>query len=168
MMIDILPHKQSDSSRCGPAVVKMILSYYGVDATEDAICKYCNHTYEKGCDDKGIVKAFKHFGLAAKIYNNSTLKDIEYWNNYHIPVIVDWFAGGVSMEDIPNGHSGIVVDIDRENIYILDPSTAKVLTISRDDFMRVWFDWRKDNHITSWKNMVIRQIIVPYPKRLSV
>jgi len=169
-MINILPFKQSDSSRCGPAVVKMILNYYGTDVTEDAVCKQCNHSYEKGCDDKGIIKAFKYFGLGSRIYNNATLKDIEYWMKHHIPVIVDWFAGGLGMDDIPNGHSSIVVDIDREMIYILDPATAQVLTVSREDFMRVWFDWKKDSYLnqkTLKKNMVLQQIIVPYPKRLD-
>lgn len=166
-MINVPPIKQSDTSRCGPTVVKMILSYYGIDATEDELCIKCNHTFEKGCTDQGIINAFRSYGLSAKIYNDSSLEDIEYWIKHHTPVIVDFFFGGSDVSIMPDGHSGIIVDIDKESVYLLDPSTAKVLTIYRDDFMRVWFDWKGSNHITKWKDMVLRQLIVAYPKRLS-
>lgn len=102
-MINVLPFKQSDSSRCGPAVVKMILAYYGIDATEDEICSLCGHTYEKGCDDEGMVKAFRHYGFYAKIRNNSTLEDLESWIKIRVPVIVDFFVSGSTIEEMPDG-----------------------------------------------------------------
>lgn len=170
-MIKIIPFRQSDSSRCGPAAVKMILLHYGIDATEDDICKLCGHTYELGCDDAGMKNALEHYSLAVEIYNEQTLEDVEYWIKHHTPVIVDWFTPGVDPGpgDMPNGHSGIIVDIDRENVYLMDPENAQVRRILREDFMRIWFDWRglKSQHIHSWDDMVIRQLIVAYPKRLK-
>lgn len=166
-MINVLPFKQSDSSRCGPAVIKMILGYYGIDATEDEICKLCDHTYEKGCTDEGMVRAFKDYGFHARIQNNSTLEDLENWIKYRIPVIVDFFVSGSTIEEMPDGHSGIVVDIDRESVYLLEPITAKVIKFARHDFMRCWFDWRDEDYLTDWDNMVLRQIIVAYPKQLA-
>lgn len=166
-MIDVPAIKQSDSSRCGPAAVKMILSYYGIDATEDELCIKCGHTFDKGCTDKGMIKAFQSYGLSAKIYNNCSIEDIEYWIRHHVPVIVDYFAGGTSVDIMPDGHSGIIVDIDKEAVYLLDPWSAKVLTIYREDFIRVWFDFR-DSFIYSWKDMVLRQLIVAYPKKLNL
>jgi ABC-type bacteriocin/lantibiotic exporter with double-glycine peptidase domain len=166
-MINVPPIKQSDSSRCGPTVVKMILSYYGVDATEEELCVRCGHSFEKGCTDKGMMNAFKSYGFSTKLYNNSTLEDLEYWIKHHIPVIVDFFYGGSDVSIMPDGHSGIIVDIDKESVYLLDPNTARILTIHREDFERVWFDWKDSPTITSWRNMVLRQIIVAYPSRLK-
>lgn len=162
--MNILPYKQSDASRCGPAVIKMVLSYYGIDATEDEICKRCGHTYELGCDDKGMKAAVESYGLAAEIYNECTLEDLEYWTKHHIPVIVDFFTSQVYTT--PNGHSGIVVEVDRETVYLLDPEIAQVRNIPRNDFLRAWFDWRSP-YISSWDDMVIRQMIVVYPNRLK-
>lgn len=163
-----VPHiQQGDSSRCGPTGVKMILKHYDIDATEDELCVKCNHSYDKGCTAEGMVKALKSYGLSAKIYNNSSLEDIEYWIKHHVPVIVDWFASGSTPDEIPDGHTGIVVDIDKEMIYILDPRSAKVLTFDRQDFLQVWFDWKGTGPIKTWKDMILRQLIVAYPKRLG-
>jgi len=163
-MITLPAFKQSDSSRCGPAAIKMVLAYYGVDQTEDEICKRCNHTYELGCTDLQMKTALESFGFTVEVYNNSSLLDIEYWISRHMPVIVDWFTGGAhpSQGDMPNGHSGVVVGLDRENVYLMDPENAQVRSILREDFVRVWFDWRAPI-ISSWEDMVIRQAIVAYP-----
>jgi len=52
----------------------------------------------------------------------------------------------------------------KENIYLQDPELGAMRTIKRDDFLRVWFDFKKD-YITSWKDMIIRQLIAVYPKK---
>lgn len=166
-MINILPIRQSDSSKCGPAVVKMILSYYGVDATEDELCVRCNHSFNKGCTNEDMAKAIRSYGFSTKLMTDASLSDIEYWIKHHIPVIVDYFAGGETVDEMPDGHAGIIVDIDKESVYLLDPRSAKHLTIHREDFMRVWFDWKNTSYIKSWKDMVLRQLIVAYPKRLT-
>ncbi len=165
-MIKVLPFKQSDTSRCGPAVIKMILGYYGIDVTEDEICLQCDHSYEKGCTDRGMQKAFKHYGFATKIKENSTFDEVEYWIKNHYPVIVDYFSGGESLGEMSDGHSGIILDINKENVYLLEPIKAEVLVISRHDFMRVWFDWRDEDYLTDFNNMVMRQMIIAYPNKL--
>lgn len=144
----------------------MILGYYGIDATEDEICGLCGHSYEKGCDDKGMVEAFKHYGFHTKIQNNSTLEDLENWIRIHVPVVVDFFVSGTTIDELPDGHSGIVVDIDRESVYVLEPLMAKVIKFQRQDFMRCWFDWKDDDFIVRWDNMVLRQILVAFPKQM--
>jgi len=168
-MLTIFPFKQSDASRCGPAAIKMVLSYYKIDALEEEICKRCSLTYELGCTDVQMKEAIESFGLGCEIKNNSTLEDVEYWINHHVPVIVDWFTPGINpgLEDMPNGHSSVVVGIDRERIYLLDPEIGATRSIMRDEFMRVWFDWRQYPTITSWDDMVVRQMIIAYPNRLK-
>lgn len=168
-MITLFPFKQSDSSRCGPACVKMILSYYGIDVTEDDICTHCDHTYELGCTNEAIQKALDHYGIASIIKTNCDLADIEYWIRHHIPVIIDWFTPGINPgpEDMPNGHASIIVGIDRERVYMLDPENGQHRSILREEFMRVWFDWSIDPHITPSTQLIIRLMIIPYPHRLN-
>ncbi len=162
--------RQSDSSRCGPASIRMILAYYNIDASEDEICGRCNHSYEFGCYDNDIKAAFESYGLGSRIYNNQSLDDIEYWINHNIPVIVDWFSPGLNCgpEEMPNGHASVIYDIDREKVYMLDPDINDKRAILRDDFLRVWFDWRKPLISPEEDNMVIRQLIIAYPKKLDV
>lgn len=166
-MIQITPFRQSDDSRCGPACVRMILDYFRIDETEDEIAEVCGWTYEKGCDDAGMKKALEHFGLGCSILNNCDLGDIEYWVNQNIPVIVDWFADGTN-HDMPNGHSSVIVGIDRNRIHLMDPWIGAVRSITRSEFDRVWFDWKNTERLEEWKDVVLRQIIVAYPNRLMM
>jgi predicted double-glycine peptidase len=112
-----------------------------------------------------MVVAIKKYGLGARIYDNCQLKDIEYWIKHHIPVIVDWFAGGSNVDDISMGHSSVVVDIDRESVYLMDPSVGQISSFKREEFRQIWFDWAKD-HTISPKNLTARHIIVVFPKKL--
>lgn len=164
-MIELIPFKQSDSSRCGPACVRAVLAYYGIDTTEDSVARRCGWSYELGCDDFGMVTALCDFGVKAEISNRSELKDLEYWVRHHIPVIADVFVGG-EIDDLPNGHSVVVVDIDREKVYVMDPAVGQVRGIARGEFERVWIDW-KGNTVDNFNDILIRQIIITYPNRFS-
>ena len=44
-----------------------------------------------------------------------------------------------SESEVSDGHLSVVVGIDKENIYLQDPEIGKLRTISRDDFMKVWW-----------------------------
>lgn len=164
-MIDIQPFKQSDDSLCGPAVIKMVLQYYGISASEGEIAELCGHSYELGCDDVGMERALKHFGLNVFIQNNSTFEDIHYWLERRVPVIVDWFSAGynVGVADPPNGHSSIVIELDDNYIYLLDPEFGGIRKMTRTDFMRCWFDWKNTPIITRWEDLILRQIIIAHP-----
>jgi len=48
--------------------------------------------------------------------------------------------------------------LDNNNIYLQDPEIGKIRKLKRDDFMRVWFDF-KGEYIKQ-KELIIRQIIV--------
>jgi predicted double-glycine peptidase len=170
-MLAVPAFKQSDDSRCGPAAVKSVLAFYGIQASEDELCVLTGHTYEKGCEDVGMKRAAESFGLSCEIYNNQTLDDLRYWIRHQIPVIVDWFTCGINphLEDTPEGHAGVIVDIDDERVYLLDPESGTIRKLLHEDFMRAWFDWRgrQSTYITSWDDMVIRQSLIIYPPGLS-
>ena len=104
------------------------------------------------------------FGFKVEIKNLSSFEDIEEWLSKKVPVIVDWFSPGrmdKKEDEMPDGHSSIVVGLDLEYIYLMDPETGGMRKIKREDFYRVWFDFRK-NYITNWEEMVIRQIMAIY------
>ncbi len=101
-----------------------------------------------------------------KVKNNASLSDIKEWLNKGVPVIVDWFTRGRSDygdSEVADGHYSVVVGLDKNNIYLQDPEIGGLRKIKRDDFMRVWFDFKGDR-ITTWKDMIIRQYIAIYRK----
>jgi predicted double-glycine peptidase len=149
---------------CGPASLKMILAYYGVDHSESDLAALCGTDSELGTSDEGIKKAAEALGFTVEIHNNSTFEDIQLWLDKKVPVMVDWFTGGridYTESEAPDGHLSVVVGLDDEYIYLQDPEIGKLRKIERDDFMRVWFDFT-GKHINSWDEMIIRQLIAIY------
>lgn len=149
---------------CGPAVLKMVLRYYGIEKSEKELAKLAGTTKNNGTDDKAIARVLKKFGLTAKIQNNTNLSDVQRYLDKNIPVIVDWFTRG--RKDYPDsavadGHYSIVVGLDKKYIYLQDPEIGKIRKLAQDDFLRVWFDYRGE-FLKSPKQMIIRQYIAVY------
>lgn len=151
---------------CGPASLKIVLEYYGAGQDEEKIASQCGRDPDLGADDASIKKAAEFYGFEAKIQNNANFDDIQDWLDMGVPVIVNWFTRGRSDYDnseVPDGHYSVVMGLDEKYIYLQDPEIGTMRTISRDDFLRVWFDF-KNTHITSWNDMIIRQLIAIYLK----
>ena len=148
---------------CGPASLKIVLGYYGIEKTEKELAKMAGWKKGLGIDDKGIKKVAEKLGFKVKIKNNSSFKDIEKWLKKEVPVIVDWFTKGRTYcgdSDTPDGHYSVVMGLDDEFIYLQDPELGSMRKIERNSFMRVWFDFKGE--YLKPKELIIRQIIAVY------
>jgi predicted double-glycine peptidase len=150
-------------SYCGPASLKIVFDYYGVERSEKELAVISGWRKGMGVDDKGIKKAAESLGFKVKIKNNSNFRDIEKLLNKGMPVIVDWFTRGrsdYSDSEIADGHYSVVAGLDDKFIYLLDPEIGKIRKIKRGDFLRVWFDFRGGR--IKKNELIIRQIIAIY------
>lgn len=168
-LLEVQPFEETlNSSMCGPASLKMVLSYYGVEKSESELAELCGTDPDLGTSSEQIKKVAANLGFIVEIHNNSTFNDIEQWIDKKVPVIVNWFTRGrldYSGSEVSDGHFSVVVGLDEENIYLQDPEIGKLRNISRDDFMSVWFDFTKER-INSWEEMIIRQLIaIQKPKQ---
>lgn len=165
IMLDIKPFQETlHGGYCGPASLKILLSYYGVEKSEEELARLCNISKDLGTDDKSLKKAAESLGFKVEIKNNSDFDDIKEWLKKGVPVIVDWFTRGrsdYSDSEVADGHYSVVMGLDDQNIYLQDPEIGGMRTIDKDDFMRIWFDFTGDR-IESWDEMVIRQLIAIY------
>jgi len=147
-------------SYCGPATLKILFSYYGIDKTEKELAKMAGWNKVLGIDDRGMKKVAEKLGFKVKIKNNSSYKDIQKWLDKGVPVIVNWFTRG--RNDYPesetaDGHYSVAVGLDDKFVYLQDPEIGKMRKIKRYDFMRVWFDFKGD--YIKPDELIIRQII---------
>jgi predicted double-glycine peptidase len=152
---------------CGPASLKMVLEYWGINKSEEDVAIACDRDPELGTDDAALKKAAELYGLKSEIENNASFDSIQSWLNRRVPVIVNWFTCGYSdydNEEVPDGHYSVVVGLDGEYIYLQDPEIGRLRRLKRDNFMRVWFDF-KPAYIISWNDMIIRQLIAVYPAK---
>jgi ABC-type bacteriocin/lantibiotic exporter with double-glycine peptidase domain len=151
------------ASMCGPASLKIVLDYYGVNKNEAELARLTGVTKKLGTNDKGIEKAAQKLGFKVVIKNNCNFTDIEKWLTRGVPPIVNWFTRG--RQDYPDsemadGHYSVVCGLDDTYIYLQDPETGGIRKIKRDDFKRAWFDF-KGEFIKS-NELIIRQIIAIY------
>jgi|SRR5680860_46251 len=162
--LNVKPFQETlNAGMCGPASLKIVLMYYGIDASERDLANISGSTSDMGVDDAGLARAAKHFGFKVKIKNNSNFKDIEKWLDKGVPVIVDWFTRGrkdYSDSEVADGHYSVVSGLDDKYIYLQDPEIEKIRKIKKNDFMKVWFDFIGES--INPKELIIKQIIAIY------
>ncbi len=149
---------------CGPASLKIVLGYYGIEKSEQELAVLVGKG-DLGTDEKGIAKAAESFGLQVTIKNESSFEDIGEWLGKGVPVIVNWFTRGRSDypdSEVADGHYSVVTGLDGEYIYLQDPEIGELRTITRDDFVRVWFDFSGET--IKPEELIIRQLIAVYPR----
>jgi len=163
-MLKIKPFQETlNAGMCGPASLKIVLDYYGIEKSEKELAKLCRHNKNLGVDDEKIKRVAGSLGFKVKIKNSSNFKDIENWLDKKVPVIVNWFTKGrqeYSESEVSDGHYSVVAGLDEKYIYLQDPEIGKIRKIKRDDFMRVWFDF-KGKYIKV-DELIVRQIIAIY------
>lgn len=163
-MLKVKPFQETlHKNMCGPASLKILLGYYGVEKTENELAVLCKTKADLGTDDKGIKSAAEKLGFKVKIKNKSGFKDIEKWLNKGVPVIVDWFTRGRSDYadyEVSTGHYSVVVGLDDKHIYLQDPEIGKIRKLKKEYFMMVWFDFT--GKYIKPNELITRQIIVIY------
>tara|TARA_Y100000310_G_C20703085_1_gene831929 strand:- start:9819 stop:10268 length:450 start_codon:yes stop_codon:yes gene_type:complete len=145
-MIKLNLFKQS-KGYCGPAVLKMVLSVYGINKSENYLAKLTKTNRKTGCDEKNIVKAAEKLGFKGSIKQNSSIKEVKRLVRKGIPVIVDWF----SPEEA--GHYSIVVGFKKDTILLADPHFGKIIKHKIKWFEERWFDVVNDK-------LILKEIII--------
>src|SRR3990167_5451565 len=145
ILLKVKPFQETlHADMCGPASLKIVMDYYGLNESEEELAKLTKLVPGLGVDDKSIVDAAKTLGFKAEIQDESNFEDIENWLQKGVPVIVDWFTRGRQDYDdseVSDGHYSVVIGLDDEYIYLQDPETGGERKIDREDFMKVWFDF---------------------------
>lgn len=138
---------QSKGGMCGPASLKMALSAWGRNVTEEELTLLADASMEYGTEHEGLVKAARHLGAIVTEKDGGTLAEIEQLvKEKHLPVIVGWF-------DKDGDHYGVVTDVTPEYLVIADPDwDMPERFVQKEHFEKVWFDFvGHGNATTSWK-----------------
>lgn len=135
-MKPLKPHRQKPGL-CGPASLKILLSHYGKEFTEDDLAKICRATAEVGTDHAGLIDGLKSIGENPIVKENATIDDLRYYMERDTPVIVGWF----SEYGEPDEHYSVVYEVTDEIISMMDPERDEgTVTMPIEDFEKVWYD----------------------------
>lgn len=115
----IVPYrKQSTQKTCSSASLRMVLSYYGDERSEDELTKLIG-VHSCGADGPDIVKAAKKLGYKAEYRSIKTQEAVDLLNA-KIPIIMD----GKSFKYDGKFHWTVLCDIQLENnkVILADPN----------------------------------------------
>ena len=62
---------------CGPACLKMVLSRFGMNKSENYLAKITKTSRLKGCGQENIVKAAKKLGFKGYVKQKSSIKEVK-------------------------------------------------------------------------------------------
>jgi len=139
---------------CGPASLRCLFHYYGVDVSEQELIDE-GEIEEDGTSFKQMKYLAHKYDFSFYSKNNATLKDIENWLFKKNPVLVCFQAGPPNGL---NGHYSVIVGIDKKYIYLNDPSNYfdgdrhKFINDRKmeiDKFLKHWWDI-DDQIVKNW------------------
>jgi predicted double-glycine peptidase len=139
---------QATSWTCGPASLMAALIYFGVfDDPESRLDAALGATPERGVDPQRIAAGARAFGLGAEIRTGLTLNDLADELARGSVVILDlqaWSSrpGAHASDGWEDGHYVVLVGLDGERVYAMDPSVRTGYAyLARDDLLRRWHDY---------------------------
>jgi hypothetical protein len=137
------------ANACGPAAALMVLEYYGVEDSMDAVIESLQNLPSPGAFDPGcyentvctspdaLTMLFYQRGLQVNSHEDWTLAEIFAVISQGHPVIADilWDPETASL-----GHFVVIygVDMNEEEIYYHDPYRGRELITAWDDFAILW------------------------------
>lgn len=150
-MIEVKAYHQK-AGHCGPSSLKMVLGYYGVEKTESELGKLVKCRPLIGTSVDNLIKTAKKLGFEAFYKDFADIRDLRFYLRKKVPVIVNWFS-------VCEDHYSVVVDVDKENIYLQDPEFGHIRSMKIGYFKKIWFGIRGDL-LNTKDDIVIRRMIV--------
>lgn len=141
--------RQQTPYSCGPAALRSVLKYFGVfDGPEQALYKIANTSVEEGTLPEDLAAGARHFGLSATVEPLMTLARLRLHLGLGKLVIVQLQAWrDAASKPLPwrevweDGHYVVLVGLDDEFAYFMDPSTSGAYTyVPLRELVERWHD----------------------------
>ncbi len=146
----VKPFEQS-VALCGPAALKILLSYFKKDFSEEQLAALADATIEDGVEHEGLIQAAKALDAYVFAKDGGSIDELRYFvKEEKLPVIFGWFD--TVNKGRPGDHYSVVVNVTDKNVIIVDPATNEPERwLSIENFPGIWFDFvGKDNKVVTW------------------
>ena len=140
-ILNITHSRQETETGCLAACAQMVLDFLGIQRSQDELASQMHSIPHVGTVGRNILN-LQSPGLHV-IYTHGTLEHLRLWLSQEVPVIA--LVQTVELpywDKMEARHAVVVVGLDEENVYLLDPARApEVITVSRGDFALAWEEW---------------------------
>jgi len=133
-------HYRQKPSWCGPASLKILLSFFGIEETEEKLGRLAGCTLKDGTAHEALIKVARDHGFKVTAKQGATLKDLDHWvNKRRLPVMVGWFS---EYDD----HYSVVIGLTKDYVILNNPEKDKPNhKLESEFFKNVWFDFLGKN-----------------------
>lgn len=142
----LIKHFEQSKAYCGPAALKILLSYFGKNLSEKKLAKLTFASRVYGAEHEGLIRGVKKLGGYVFAKERGTVDELAYFvEKEQLPVIIGWF-------DKDGDHYSVVVEVTKMHLITIDPAVKKPRRlIARKIFPTIWFDFvGKNNDRVSW------------------
>ncbi|MFH1207914.1 MAG: cysteine peptidase family C39 domain-containing protein [Patescibacteria group bacterium] len=137
-------HQINDYS-CGPAVVQMILKYYGLTKSQRSLIRLVGTNERVGTTRKKLILGFKKFSLETKVVFSADFTAVKEFLKNKIPVIVSYCELDSDQE-----HYAIVTGLTKKDVIFQDPWLGSQYRLDRRNFMLRWHNQKKNGKFNGW------------------
>ena len=131
--MEVAYFKQDTNFSCGPAVIQMILAFFGIHQSEGYLQKKLESDEKKGTDHMNMISYLLKKGLYCYANNDSTFKEVAYFLDKKIPVVVNYLEPEADW-----GHYAVVLELNKNNIILNDPWHGERFSMRLDEFEERW------------------------------
>ena len=145
-MLNLPFFKQETDYYCGPAVLQMILQFYGQTLSQTELAQIAGTT-STGTSPTRLLEAAQTLGLQTKVIEPATISELKSLIDEGLPVVVNF----TEPESNFFGHYAIAVNYDATWLYLQDPDSDVGPQTKYDwiDFDQRWHDHDDGNHPTN-------------------
>ncbi len=162
-LLDTVPDvAQSTDYSCGCSALEAVLAYWGVALSEKEIIEEAKVDPEVGAEMEHLAAIAVKRGLKALVKEKLGLKDLLAELKKGRPVIAliqawrDEDATGSWKDEWDAGHYVVVIGIDREFVYLEDPSLEETRgKIPHAEFVERWHCYTIDGRATTGQAILI-------------
>jgi ABC-type bacteriocin/lantibiotic exporter with double-glycine peptidase domain len=132
-MLSVPYRKQAADYLCGPAVMQMVLAFYGKRIDQARLARLLKTSRRYGTARKQLIRIAKKFNLEVQAQHHGTIDALSKYVRKGSPVIVNY------IEPTDNeGHYAVVVGFRSGRMILNDPYNGKHFRISKRDFLKRW------------------------------
>ncbi|MFA6909441.1 MAG: cysteine peptidase family C39 domain-containing protein [Patescibacteria group bacterium] len=133
-MIIIPYYKQKNAYFCGPAVMQMILAYYGIRTTQTALARRMRTNTRRGTTYRMMIATARRYGLRLTTNRRGTLRQLKRESSLY-PTCVEY-----AERDNNEAHYAIIKVVQKDRIILYDPYFGKDYILPRSEFLARWRD----------------------------
>lgn len=126
-------YKQETKYTCGAVCARMVLAKLGIKKSEKQIAKILNTNKRSGTKNKHFPRIAEEYKLNYIVKRNSNLRTLKRYKRKRYLLIVTY-----KPLEYKSGHFAVIKKIDKDYIYLLDPTFGPDHRINIDYFNDMW------------------------------